>query len=115
MKTKNKFKVDEITLVLIVAVIALIVSFYDNSANADTIDAQKITALILDDHEISFANNGIIDENKLKEIKNMDYIKLKSSIGAKKDFCVFIEDDKGNIILAKGSSKLSKDGLYCTE
>ena len=122
MKAHNKnqnrpnFKIDEITLVLIVAVIAIIVSVYDkNSQPNQQIEAEKITGLILDNHEVSFASNGIVDPSKLKEIQNMDYNKLKIYFNARKDFCMYIEDGDGNIILAKGSSKLSKDGINCKE
>ena len=71
--------------------------------------------MLLDDHEISFASNGIVDENKVREVQQMPYSQLKKFFNAKKDFCFYIEDENGNIILAKGSSKLSKDGIYCRE
>ena len=121
MKTRNKsqnkpnFKIDEITLVLIVAVIAIIVSIYDKNAQPNQIEAEKITGLILGNREASFASNGIVDAIKLKEIQNMDYNKLKIYFNARKDFCMYIEDGDGNVILAKGSSKLSKDGINCKE
>ena len=112
---KINFKIDELTLVLIVAVIAIIVSIYEQNKEINMIDAEKITAMILDDHDISFANNGIVDENKLKQIQNMDYKELKDSLNVKNDFCIYLEDENGNVILAKGSSKLNKDGLFCEE
>ena len=121
MKARNKsqnkpsFKIDEIALVLIVAVIAVIVSIYDKNAQPNVIEAEKITGLILDNHDVSFASNGIVDTNKLKEIQNMDYNKLKIYFNARKDFCMYMEDGNGNVILAKGSSKLSKDGINCRE
>ena len=110
---KTKFKIDEITLILIVAIIAMVASFY-NSEPA-VIEAEKITAIILDNEGISFANNGIIDETKLQEINNMSYDEIKESFNADYDFCIYIEDDKGNIILAKGSGKFIKDVSYCKE
>ena len=110
------YKIDEIALVLIVAVVAIIVSVYDkNSQPNQQIEAEKITGLILGNREASFASNGIVDIIKLKEIQNMDYNKLKIYFNARKDFCMYIEDGDGNIILAKGSSKLSKDGINCKE
>ena len=111
---KPKFKIDEIMLVFIVAVLAMIVSIY-YKANESVMDAEKITGLILDNHDVSFATNGIIDENKLREIQLMDYKDFKNSLNAKNDFCIYIEDEDGNIILSKGFSGLSKDGIYCRE
>lgn len=113
--SKPNFNIDEITLVLIVAVLALIVSIagYDNKAKR--LNAPELTEIILDDHVVSFASNGIIDENKLKEIQSMKYEDIKNSLKIKNDFCIYIEDENGNIILAKGSTKLNEDGLYCKE
>ncbi|MBI3034980.1 hypothetical protein HYY71_01535 [Candidatus Woesearchaeota archaeon] len=78
-------------------------------------EAEKITGMILDDHSISFANNGIIDENKLREIKSIGYDDFKEMLKVKNDFCIYIEDGNGNVILSKGSSKLGKDGIFCRE
>lgn len=111
---KSKFKIDEILLVLIVVIIAMLAGIYNKIKPAE-MEAEKITEMILDGHSISFANNGIIDEGKLKEIQNMEYRDFKKSLNAKNDFCIYLEDENGNIILAKGSSKLNDNGLYCSE
>jgi len=111
---KLNFKIDEIMLVLIAAVIAMIAVIYDKTGANET-EAEKITEMILDDHTISFANDGIVDENKLIEIQNMAYDDFKKSLKAKNDFCIYIEDENGNVILAKGSRKLDGDGLHCVE
>lgn len=112
---KLNFKIDEITLVLIVAIVTMVASIYDKLNKPTEMEAEKITDMILDDHDISFANNGVVDENKLKEIRNMDYADFKKSLKAKNDFCVYIEDENGNVILVKGSGKLNGDGLNCRE
>ena len=110
---KINFKIDEIMLVLIVAIIAVIVSIYEQNKDVNVIEAEKITAMILDDHEISFVNGGVVDEGKLKEVQSLDYKELKEELNAKKDFCIYMEDEIGNIILAKSSEKLSKDSSVC--
>jgi len=112
---KINFKIDEIMLVLIVAIIAVIVSIYEQNKDVNVIEAEKITAMILDDHEISFVNGGVVDEGKLKEVQSLDYKELKEELNAKKDFCIYMEDENGNIILAKSSEKLSKDSSACKE
>ena len=110
---KHRFRIDEIALVLVVAVLASLVSVYEKSNDVKKIDAQQITDIIMDNHYISFANNGVIDEKKLKEIQKIDYVTLKSQLNAKNDFCVYIEDANGNVIAAKGSSKLSREIAQC--
>lgn len=112
---KPNFKIDEIMLVMIVAVIAMLVSISNKVNEPARVEAEKIAEMILDDHSISFASNGVIDENKLKEIQNMDYNDFKKALKAKNDFCIYIEDENGNIILAKGPSKLNGKSISCGE
>ncbi len=110
---KSKQKIDEITIVLIVALGILVISLSSTDNKPDGIEAEKITAMILDDHAISFASGGIVDESKLQSVQNMPYADFKDTLNAKKDFCIYIEDGDGNVILVKGSSKLTRDGLHC--
>jgi len=114
IKKRNKFKIDEITLILIIALLAIAISINKYLDVPPEMEVEKITAMILDDHGISFANNGIVDENKLMEVQNMDYDELKKSLKAKNDFCIYIEDANGDILFSKGSSRVSVGGTYCT-
>ena len=108
-------KIDEITLVLIVAVLAMIIGVHNKTNTQKEIDAEKLSYIITDNHDLSFASDGIINQNKLKDIQKMNYEELKNYLNVKNDFCIYIEDGNGNIILAKGSSKLNRDGIYCRE
>ena len=64
---KPNFKIDEIALIFIVAVIALIVSVYDRANQNKIIEPEKLIQMIVD-NDINLANNGVINENKLNEI-----------------------------------------------
>ncbi len=112
---KSKFKIDELVLVLIVAVLAFALSIYEKADEKSAIDAERITEMILDDHDISFVSNGVVDEDKMNEIQKMDYVTLKNQFKAKNDFCMYIEDSDGNVIVAKGSSKLNSEISHCKE
>ena len=112
---KPNFKIDEMMLVFIVAILAIIVSVYDHNQNPQGIEAEKITGLIFDNHDISFANNGVINAAKLNKVQGMNYKELKTYLNAKTDFCIYIRDGNGSVILAKGSSRLRIDGLSCNE
>lgn len=111
---KSSYKMDELVLVFIVAAIAIVLGIIESGSKQTGMEAEKITFLLLDDHALSIANNGVVDKNKLQEIQNMDYEELKNNLNAKKDFCVYIEDENGGIILAKGSSKLDAE-MPCNE
>ncbi len=110
---KFNFKIDEIFLVLVVLIVAIVVISYEKSHNISPIEAEQITALLMGNHEFSIVSNGVVVEEKLDEIKNMDYVQLKEELNAKKDFCIYLEDGNGGIILAKSSEKLMKDGSVC--
>ena|SRR3989344_2330837 len=112
---KTSFRIDEIALVLVVVALAFAVGIYEKSSETKKIDAREITDIIFDDHSMSFVNNGIVDETKLEEIKQMDYTSLKSSLNAKNDFCIYMEDSKGNVIVAKSSSALGREISHCAE
>lgn len=112
---KSNFKIDEMLLVLIVAILALAVGIYDKLNKPKWEEAEKISEILVDGHSISIARGGIVDEQKLTEIENMDYQDLKKTLKVKSDFCIYLEDEEGGIFLMKGSSKLNEDGLYCNE
>lgn len=115
---KSNYKPDKFTLSLVLIFIALVASVYlggVSKSKNQKMEAEKITEIILDNHRISFASNGIIDEKKLREVQEMSYESFKKSLQASKDFCILIEDEKGNILLSKGSSKLNNNGIYCRE
>ena len=114
--SKPKFQINDLTLILIVAFLAIIVSIYEKNfgtrgSEPQVPEAEKITGMILGPQGISLATNGIIDENKLRMLQNMNYDELKKSVNAQNDFCIYVKDGFGNVILAKGAPKLNKDGL----
>ena len=110
---RQNYKFDEVGLVIIIILIAVIIAFYEKSLNPAEVNVEKITTMIFDHEPASFAKDGVIEQNKLQEIQKMDYVELKNSLGIKKDFCIYVEDENGNIILEKGDEKLSQDGVYC--
>ena len=105
MPKKKKF--DEITLILIVAVAAILLSIFGKASEPAVQEAIKIRETILVNGE-NFAGSAVIDEKKLMEINTMDYQSLKNSLKIKKDFCILIQDEKGNVILSKGSPSLGR-------
>lgn len=110
---KEKWKSGQLFIILIVAVLALALSIYDYSKKPVQIEAEEITSLLLDEHELSFVGGGVINQNKLKQIQSMDYEKLKSYLNIKNDFCIYVEDENGQIILSKVAPTLNKDSKAC--
>lgn len=112
---KKRFRLDEILLVLMVAFIGIAVAIYSKENKSRDMGAEEITSLLSDNDNASLINDGVINEGKLKELQNMGYSELKDSLNVRGDFCVYIEDEKGQVVLAKGSPKLNGRGVYCRE
>ena len=113
---KPNFKIDEIALVFIVAVVVIIVSIYDKvNQPVSSLEAEKIAEVILNGNVIGLVNGGKINVIKLQEIQNLEYDDLKRLLNAKRDFCLYIEDENGNIILSKGATMFNDDGISCKE
>src|SRR3989338_2186001 len=96
---KSKLKVDEIMLVLIVALAAMFVGIYRQSNDSGVTEAEKIIGMIFSNNQFGFAANGIIDNSKLDRIQIMNYRDFKHVLDAKKDFCIYIQDGLGDILL----------------
>ncbi|HLC49822.1 MAG TPA: hypothetical protein VJI97_00155 [Candidatus Nanoarchaeia archaeon] len=106
---KKKKEFDEITLILIVAAAALLISFFGREQPAVQ-EIGRISKIVLNNPGIE--GSGVIDEKKLMEISSMDYDSLKKSLKTSRDFCIYIEDDNGNILLSKSAPSLNK-GRFC--
>ena len=69
--------------------------------------------MILGNDRIGFAANGIINDTKMNQVQTMNYEDFKESLNARKDFCIYIEDESGGILLSKWDPQMNKDGIYC--
>ncbi len=110
----SKFRIDEITLVLIVAIIIMAATISQKTGQ-ETNGAANIMKILLNDNSAAPSNDRVIGQVEMEKIQSMSYEQLKKYLNMKNDFCLYIEDENGNIILAKGSAKLSRDGIYCKE
>lgn len=51
------------------------------------------------------ASNSQFNDSKAGELKNMNYNELKKRLRVEGDFCIYLEDEKGNIVLINNSYK----------
>ena len=105
-RNNKKKKFDGVTLIIAVAALAIVISIISKGKEPAQ-EALKIRQIVLND----VGSSMTIDEGKLVEINSMDYQVLKTQLNVKKDFCIMIEDEKGNVLLSKGSPDLNKDGF----
>jgi len=61
--------------------------------------------------KFAFIKGNQIDIAKLLEFADQDYRQLQNSLGISNDFCIFIEDENGNVIPIEDSSGKKKAGI----
>ena len=101
-------------LVFIVLVIIIGVSVQGKDTYPQKADPEKILGLVLKDTSVK-DGMMVFDQKKLNELQGMDYNAIKKLLNVKNDFCMYLQDGKGSVLLFKGSPKLSEDGIKCQE
>ena len=64
-----------------------------------------ITQITSEDSIIKVVDGNEVSINKLNELKNLSYDDLKRKFRVEGDFCIYIEDDKGNFVIINNSYK----------
>ena len=54
-----------------------------------------------DNQELGIIEKDKINEQRLNQLVQKDYEEIKTQVGVKNDFCIFIEDENGNVIPIK--------------
>ena len=73
------------------------------------------------ENSLRIVNNNEVNISKISELKNLSYDELKSRLRVDDDFCIFFEDDKGNIVLINnsykgiGASSINASGTPCSQ
>ena len=112
-KTEKKIKrqIDVVWLVLIVMLLITFISVFtqENGLGVEAENLEKEAEIILnkltDNSEFSFASNNAIQEEVLEEVSGMAYSELKNNLKVKNDFCVYFEDEGGNLVEIKDGIK----------
>lgn len=115
----------DIMLAVVIFIGAIFVGYSILSGNkGDPAKAlQEDAALVLGnlaskDSEISIVNGGEINDAKLQELVDKEYPELKQLIRSGSDFCIFLEDNEGNLVYISskpgiGSDKIKISGQAC--
>ncbi|MBI2657335.1 hypothetical protein HYX08_01425 [Candidatus Woesearchaeota archaeon] len=70
---------------------------------------------------IRIVDNNQINISKFNELKNLSYDDLKSALKISGDFCIYLEDEKGNLVLINnsykgiGSPNINLSGTPCSQ
>jgi hypothetical protein len=70
---------------------------------------------------VSIIDNNVVNISKLNQLKNLSYDELKRRLRVEGDFCIYLEDEKGNLILINnsykgiGSPDINLSGTPCSQ
>jgi len=104
MKNSQAFSID--IMIAIVVFIGTIFVFYSILSSSQEGSAKKLeedASLVLkniesDDPNLGFIDGIDIDPEKLQELLLKNYEEIKTQLRVENDFCVFLEDEDGNVI-----------------
>lgn len=118
----------DITLGVIVFIAAFFVfySLLNANPNAKAKNLQEEASLIVkqvasEETPLRIVDNREINVSRLNELKNMGYEELKRKLRIEGDFCIYFEDEKGNLVLINnsyrgvGSPDINLSGVPCSQ
>ena len=128
MKTAQTFSTDAI-IAIVMFVIAVIMLYYFSGSGAKNkqseklqSDAEKLPAILNSQQNLTsiFIQGTKIDDQKLREAVNLSYDSLRSLLGIQSDFCIYLEDENGNVVpmegkLGVGSPLANFSGKSCND
>lgn len=85
---------------IVVFVFVLVLVTFSEGDSYRELQAETVTlaTTVATDEQYGFVEGGSVDKEKFAELAQMNYSKLKRELGMGSDFCIFIEDSKGNLV-----------------
>ena len=128
MKKGQTLSTDAVVAVVIFVLAAMLMFYLMGPAAKNRrseklqVEAQKLPGILSAGQNLTiiFVQGTKVDEKKLSETLNLSYENLKALLGMESDFCIYFEDDKGNLVpagnkLGIGSPLVNLSGRTCNE
>ena len=115
----------DVTLAIVIFVGAIFVFYAIFAGNQESTaeelekDASKVLKSVSsEDSGVGIMDGIEVDEAKLQQLLGEDYNTIKEKIRADNDFCIFLEDEQGNVIYVSnkpgiGSGKIKISNQPC--
>lgn len=117
---------------VILAVVIFMGAFFLYYAIANSSSSSDVTALKADASSVikqvsnegdplSIVSKQEINITKVSELKDMNYDELKSQFRVEGNFCIYIEDEQGNLVMINnsyrgvGSPNINISGVPCSQ
>ena len=118
----------DITLGVIIFIAAFFVFYALLNANPDAKarNLQEEASLVIkqigsEEAPLRIVDNKEINVSRINELKNISYEELKRKLRVEGDFCIYMEDEKGNLVLINnsykgvGSPDINLSGTPCSQ
>ncbi len=132
MTIKIKSKAQSWSIDIAIGVIVFVLAFFvfytllNANPNARVNELKKEATIIIKqvgskDSKLSIVDNNEINDTRIGSLKNINYEELKRALRIEGDFCIYLEDDKGDIVLINrsykgvGSSNIDLGGTPCSQ
>jgi len=125
MKTSQAWSMDiMIAIVLFIGTIFVFYSVLSAKQSPKTDELQDDASIVLEsivseDSDIGILNGAEVNETKLEELLGMEYSEIKKKMRVENEFCIFLEDEEGNVIYITqdqpgiGSQEIEIGGKPC--
>ena len=125
MKTSQAVSMDVMLAIVIFVgtIFAIYAIFGSNQKDAKELEqdaARVLKSVSSDDPDVGIVDGIEVDEAKLEQLLGEDYAVIKEQMRADKDFCIFLEDENGDVIYISpgqagiGSSKIKISDIPCS-
>ena len=105
-------------LLAVVIFVAVILVFYTSMTQKQEVkvedleaEASSLKAELEQNHDISFLKEEEVNQTRLEDFSTKDYDELKKELGIKGEFCIFYEDEEGNLVLVNNKAGIGKGDI----
>ncbi|MFH0867722.1 MAG: hypothetical protein V1831_00240 [Candidatus Woesearchaeota archaeon] len=125
MKKSQTWSMDiMIAIVIFMGTIFIFYSILNNNPDDKTRELQEDASRVLkniasEDSDVGIIEGVEVNKTRLEELLGEDYSEIKKKLRVKNEFCLFLEDENGNIIYLTpeqagvGSEKINISGIPC--
>ena len=113
-------------VIIFIAAFFIFYSILNSNPNATASNLKEQASIIIkqtttEGSAVAIINNNEINVSKFSELKNLSYDELKRMLRVEGDFCIYLEDENGNVVLINnsfrgiGSPKINLSGVPCSQ
>ena len=113
-------------IIIFMAAFFIFYSILNSNPNATASNLKEQASIIIkqtttEGSAVAIVNNNEINISKFNELKNLSYEELKRMLRIEGDFCIYLEDENGNVVLINnsfrgiGSPKINLSGVPCSQ